>query len=366
MAFRYDCELNQWNHCYEFNFAEDIGSYDDGSDSDNEAAGHIPGRPAVIVEPGSPHNLRTVPADHHPENEGQIVGNRQPEGEEYPDSTPTLNNSAYLESLCTGRYKTVSHLVDTWKDPHEFLFKRYGLSDFSEPSNRELPSIWPMRLGVQAEILTISMIDLHKSVVNNNAWPNFPSGPLRAFGHFRARSPSCTLNVTASGEKYLLSVGGVQWKLLVEDPLTLLQIEREEWDMNPNDLAENLIKKGLPFQVLNTHVQQGVTFHDHPEPVIHSTGGAPTQADYAAYQRGLGNFFLAYPHAYAAALCAGGILWRIAMDALPPPGGQSIIRTFHKRACFSQTIGGVVYWTPQLSQYEEHFIVGVYRWAESK
>ena len=86
--------------------------------------------------------------------------------------------------------------------------------------------------------------------------------------------------------------------------------------------------------------------------------------DYIAYRKELVDFFTHYPHAYAAALSAGGILWRIAMDVLPLPIEQDIVQAFHPNACFSRIIGGQRYWAPHLTELEEYVIVGVYRWTE--
>jgi hypothetical protein len=156
------------------------------------------------------------------------------------------------------------------------------------------------------------------------------------------------------------------WKLLIQDPLTLLQIEREVWDSDPDALIINLVKKGLPFKVLNTDVLQGATFYDHRGPVVHPTGKPPGKIDYLAYRQELGDFFARYPHAYAAALCAGGILWRIAMDVLPLPRESDVTRQFNPYGCVSQTIGGSRYWTPKLTVCEEEVIVGVYKRAACK
>lgn len=261
------------------------------------------------------------------------------------------------------------YLVNLWKDAEEFLCKRFGLTEISHEEDKAQDELLSVSLGLKRKVPDVSMVQLYTSVLHDNRWPDCicDLSPDRLVDNsdFPTRSPNPALNVIAFGKRYLLSVGHGQWKLLVEDPLTLLQIEREEWDMDPASLVKNLVGKGLPFQVLNTGVQQGVPFHDHSVSEARPATRAPTQADYVAYRRGLSNFFLDYPHAYAAALCAGGILWRIAMDALPPPEEQNIVRNFHRRVCSPCTISGETYWTPHLTSSEERLIVGVYRWTES-
>jgi hypothetical protein len=65
-------------------------------------------------------------------------------------------------------------------------------------------------------------------------------------------------------------------------------------------------------------------------------------------------------------LCAGGILWRIAVDTLPLPSEDDIVGLFHPTTCVSRLIEGVKHWTPRLTDKEEQILVGVYKWAESK
>ena len=225
--------------------------------------------------------------------------------------------------------------------------------------DRGLPEIWSLRLGCKASPPTVGMVNLYKSVVDNGAWP------LNVNAHL----PGLALHVSSVEGGYLISGNDGQfrdWRLLVEDPLTLLQIAREGWDRDPDTLILNLIKKGLPFRVLNACILQGAEFYNHPGPTIHPPGRSPNYIDYLAYRQELKDFFMCYPHTYTAALSAGGILWRIAMDVLPLPAERDITRAFHPDACLSRFIGEQEYWTPQLSESEEHVIVGVYRWAESK
>ncbi|KAF9790312.1 hypothetical protein BJ322DRAFT_1017056 [Thelephora terrestris] len=70
-------------------------------------------------------------------------------------------------------------------------------------------------------------------------------------------------------------------------------------------------------------------------------------------------FFQAYPHTYAAALSAGGVLWKIAMDVLPPPQESDITRLFHLEACSEALVNGVHYWTPDLTEAQEDVVIGV-------
>ena len=143
--------------------------------------------------------------------------------------------------------------------------------------------------------------------------------------------------------------------MIISDPLTVLQIKREGW-ADPHDLLNGLIKKGAPFHVLNSQKLEGSQFYGDPgneEPREHPT--------YAAYQQHLRRYFIRYPHAYGAALSAGGILWRIAMDVLPSANRSDIIRPFHRNLCVLMIVNGREYWTPRLTRLEKDVVVGVYK-----
>jgi hypothetical protein len=234
--------------------------------------------------------------------------------------------------------------------------------------------VWSTRLGVKENTPpSIDIVDLYSSVVKG-AWPrnicDLDIDPdALTTGAFPTQSPSRVLSVSSVDGAYLLSSNDGRhrgWKLLIPDPLTVLQIEREAWDSSTDGLIVDLIRKGLPFKILNVNTLQETTPYGHPGPVTHEAGKAPGHVDYVAYREQLGGFFSDYPHAYAAALSAGGILWRIAMDALPLPHESDITRQFHPGGCASSVVGGVKYWTPMLTVREEEIIVGVYRWAVCK
>jgi len=403
---------NEWNFCQEFELKGDSAPYDDESESDGEigyrSCAPAPSHQRINIE-GTPVRHSTVeqieakhyavaeeihvedPAVKRADEQAHVKHDRadrmdvEPSAVEQINTTPHDDEQGHVEHNTTDRIEpsaveqinttphddehgNISYLISLWEDPEEFLYKRFGLMELSCETDTGQHAHMSTSLGLTRKVLDINTVNLYTSFLENR-WPDdvCDLSPDRHIidGVFPSRSPNAALNPTAFGKKYLLSVGHPRCKLLVEDPITLLQIEREEWDTDPDSLVENLVKKGLPFEVLNTLVEEWVPFHDHSDSEVRPTAAPPTQGDYVAYRRKLSSFFLDYPHAYAAALCAGGILWRIAMDALPPPGGQNIVRAFHKRVCSSRTVGGEVYWTPKLTTFEEHLIVGAYRWSES-
>jgi len=186
-------------------------------------------------------------------------------------------------------------------------------------------------------------------------------------GGFPHRPPSNILRVDPHEKGYLVTISDKParpWKLLIEDPLTLIQIEREGWDLQAGTLILNLVRNGLPFLVLYPSCQRRGTFHKTRGPVVRPEGKHPTRADYLAFLLDVADFFKSHAHARTAALCAGGILWRIAVDVLPLPTEGEVVCPFHPQACTEYTVNGQRYWSPKLTlEEEEEVIVGVNKWA---
>ena len=434
-GLRYDCERDQWIHCYEFSFTENAGAHEQDSDSDDDDGdGYMQGPPPpqprqndrpplhsehpvphhevdsqmvddfppeqnVIASPDAGHqtplsetdsqmvddfppeqNFIAPPDAGHqtplPETDGNATHDSLPEDgitADPPAEAPSFNGHAHLEHLLRTRHDAPSDLTNTWKDATDFFHKRYGLRDISEENDATKSSMWPTRLGIERGVPSTSAVKLHDSVVNGD-WP--PSicdlSPGLTHGDsFPTQSPDAVLRITPVliPKGYLVSFGSardVSWRVFIWDSLTLLQIEREGWDRDPHAFIINMIKKGVPFQILNPQNLEGARFYDHPGPTVHVAGKQPQHVDYLAYRQELTDFFARYPHAYAAALSGGGILWRIAMDVLPIPDEFDVTRRFHPYGCISQTIHGIKYWTPKLTLQEEEVIVGVYKWAASK
>jgi hypothetical protein len=293
------------------------------------------------------------------------------EGELPPDPKhppPSFNGDNLRSSLRAFQFLVDVRLADDWSNVEDFLWKRYGLRELSGQAG-SLPESFPMRLGLCKGVADTSVAELFNSVVDSTPLPAECdiSNAYHPVDHgFPRRSPNSVLGVRPLGGGYLVTIeDGVYrpWRLYVEDPLTILQIEREGWDIHGDRIVSNLVQKGLPFQVLYAFCQKESRSSWRAGPVVHPEGKSPTYDDYLAYRLDLAHFFERYPHAYAAALCAGGILWRVALDVLPPPAEDEIIRPFHFEYCSKHIVDGQRYWTPLLTQPEEEVIVGVYMWA---
>jgi len=117
--------------------------------------------------------------------------------------------------------------------------------------------------------------------------------------------------------------GDVQWKLFVKDAITAVHILRCGWGPDLRSIATELLKRGIPFHTYRNrppHVlNEGIRYHTHLSwrdvSLGYHLGSESLAVDYCAYVN-VRNIFLLETHACRAALLCGGIVWRLAMDAL--------------------------------------------------
>ena len=284
---------------------------------------------------------------------------------------PPFYNTAVTDSSGDWDYTAPGALTFTWEDEEGFLASRYGLAEVSDVRSRE-KRLWNKKVGLKPADPFQDVVDFYDSVLKSRAWPptcdlssEAPPNPSA----FPSPNPANVLALTKTDLGYVLAIqDGVArpWKLLISDPLTVLQIEREGWCSDGGKLVRNLVLSGLPFEVLLNSCAQDGDSRRHRGPVLHPDGHYPRRADYHAYRHDLGYFLSEYPHARAAALCAGGILWRVTMDVQNFESETDIVGPFQASFCVSRVIGGERYWTPRLSAGEESVLVGVYKWAVGK
>jgi hypothetical protein len=326
---RFDCVLNQWNASEEFNFERNMHLNQELASDEMDEFEWIEEDPMAVDVP-----------------------------------LPTFQEGSLLHQLETSQFSLDTGVAELWLDNHIFALKSWGLHLTGE-EDPSCNKFFPRRLGLFTERPDTTLrrlfdgglkgltadFDLHPSHPGRDRLPQQLSGSV--------------LHIQPVGKAYLLTVrdkDAYPWKLLIEDPLVLLQIEREQWHLQPEGLVSNLIQKGLRFKILYPCYQEGATFYRNPGPVTHPMGKAPTHADYLAYRLEVAHFFELYPHAHVAALCSGGILWRIAVDVLPIPAESDLVHPFHEGACETLIINGRRYWSPILCLEDEEMIVGVYKW----
>lgn len=386
---RYDCDLDQWNFCEEFDFEDHRNSTESDSEEDvvmffenlvQTHADNISNNKALVSEDSEVlpdrADIRNNDALHLDGEYSDLCDPKDDGGTplDHISQSPFFCNGIVLEFLRDLHFKVPERNVAGWRDTEDFLAKRYGLTELSGREHRGKTKFWSKKLGFNILRPDQSAVELYDSVVSQSQWPPFicdlspeiiPNSQT-----FPSPKPGNLFAVSHGVNGYTVSIQDGQtrpWKLLISDPLTILQVERELWCTDDgNSLITNLLKKGIPFEVLHAGYHEAAPFLDHPGPTLHPTEKEPRLPDYFAYRHDLVDFLRAYPHAHAAALCAGGILWRIAVDALPLPSEDSIVGPFHRATCVSRTINGKKYWTPRLTVKEEQVVVGVYKWAESE
>jgi len=310
------------------------------------------------------------------QEEGELMPNpNNPPPEEgsplsQPPCVPVIDDALFLRSPFPFQFSVDRDLANGWTAVDNYLSNRYGLRELSGQVEDGLSENFPIRLGLcKGSVLDLSASRLFSSAVESTALPrecDLSRDYESVDGGFPHRSPSNVLKVDLHETGYLVTISDNPtrpWKLLIEDPLTLIQIEREEWDLQADTLVLNLVLNGLPFNVLYPSCQRSGIFHKTRGPIVHPEGKCPTRVDYMTYLLDVADFFNSHPHAYVAALCAGGIFWRIAVDVLPLPTEREIVRPFNPRACTERTVNGKRYWSPKLTLEEEEVIAGVYKWA---
>lgn len=280
----------------------------------------------------------------------------------------SFNNGSFSDTLRVSQFSTAEPLTQDWRDVESYLFGRYGLVELSG-QKMDLPNAnFPMTFGLEKESgVDLTLSELSQSFAGLGDIPigcdlsprynppvdQFPSSPPAFEVRLHHGSYLITLNDRVARS----------WKLLVTDPLTVIQIEREQLHSERGGLILGLVKRGLVFKILYPQSQRGTVFYPHPGPEIHPDGRSPSVTDYLVHRLDVAQFFKLYPHAYAAALCSGGILWRIAVDASSLPAEHDLARPFHHSVCERHTVDGQPYWSPKLTEMEEHEIVGIYKWA---
>ena len=380
-ASRFDCVSNQWN-CSEL-----LNIKDNEPSNEPEPLGYE----SEEMEVDEADARRFFEAEEAPQlcltlEEGELVdegGEPQPfltledgelvsgQGDPAPERelSPVFNHDSLVRSLLASQFSPSGDLVDEWGDVEGFLWKRYGTRDSLEQEAHGSSEYFPLRVGLWKGRHDLSIVRLFNSVVDSTPLPRecdlSPAYEL-VDGEFPDRPPSIIPHFHAFEGGYLITIndGAIRpWKLLIKDPLTLVQAEREGWDLQGASFVSKLVRNGLPFEILYPSSHKDTRFYPADGPVLHPDGRSPTYSDYLGYRLDVADFFKCYPHAYAAALCGGGILWRIAIDTLPPPKEHELIRPFHYETCTFRVIDGQRYWTPALTETEAHVIVGVYKWA---
>jgi hypothetical protein len=152
------------------------------------------------------------------------------------------------------------------------------------------------------------------------------------------------------------------WFVVFDNALSAVECLRRP-EYKPEDIVSRLIRQGIPFRTIIT----GPSPPARRPPLFFfglgycQNGYKPTTVDYAAYERAQDDF-LRGPRGRAA-LMKGGIVWRLAMQALHPDvviAGPSE-SVYESGICFVEEESGKHWWDDDLTEDEKNLICGVYK-----
>ncbi|GJJ14648.1 hypothetical protein Clacol_008914 [Clathrus columnatus] len=148
----------------------------------------------------------------------------------------------------------------------------------------------------------------------------------------------------------------VEWRLFIKNPLTVLQCIREDWGPGLRDIAMQLVSIGAPFHMVKVF---GSPPHSDLLPSIswlsyRPKDYEPTMCDYMQYRTMRNTILRQDARCAAAALRAGGIVWRLAMEVLNP---AQVLDVDFESGCVQSHDN---FWEPKLTDAEENRICGIY------
>jgi hypothetical protein len=173
-----------------------------------------------------------------------------------------------------------------------------------------------------------------------------------------------TAYILLSSDKFQPEAGNT-WKLVVTSATTALEVARRKWGPEKEEIAQELVQRGIPFftlvpsalpcsvdedsAVIPQHGWQGLGFR---EPKYQ-----PTILDYVVYDV-TRRVVLSRPHARSA-LMRGGIVWRLAYEDVDP--GRVLFGPSESSRKLVQSLGDIAHEDDSLSEEELYCICGVYR-----
>jgi hypothetical protein len=222
-----------------------------------------------------------------------------------------------------------------WDPLERVLYTRYGLLDADDSSPPSLSD---------SDLLSMGRI-IGQSIINDAvALPSKWHAPLHALiGHLASDSCSAphrdldhpdriaqliqSSNVRLrlldhqSGKRFLVEGKASEthlYHIVLSNAATAIQCVRGSWGPRDEDIAWNLARQGIPFSTVMPLPASclGRAFKERPSVGLgwRKYGYTPGPSDYRAYEAKR-DALLRRPHA-CAALKAGGIIWRLAAEAI--------------------------------------------------
>lgn len=388
---RYDSFFNEWDICSEF--GDDAERWEDEDDEDEEFAGcQWDGEQAGyqnVSEDVDMHDgtLNDGPVSHVA---GDVVFGP---GTNLLASTPDPRARAReLSAVVSSTHVVESNRTISAPDSvSSILLFMYGLHSQSYPSTVEM---------------TVTLLTANTALGLTRASPEaglhtllrcFVSNPVRQTSpaDLNLLRPS-SLNVkivctsyhhgvwdlfgVRKGSCYIVdSEEPARWRLVVDNAAVAVLIIRHRWGPNIRDVVAELLKRGVAF---HTYFSRPTDLayndaHHHLSLSWRQIGlgkhyDSPGLAgDYNSYVN-VRNNFLQETHACRAALLYGGIVWRIAMDALGYEYALDEVLRGPSEDCVDfggipqYLVDGTELWDDALSEDELDLICGVYKDNTSK
>jgi hypothetical protein len=363
---RFDSVNNEWDICTEFDpsgspeMEDDFVAGNDFNGNEDDALASLPRVETPLGPPAYPPHSPNVPLGDIPPNYW---------------CDDLLN--FYGSESCNESSLNVSPLDDN-------LFFWYGFDytdtsfDNIQPDTNKWEEVRKILVDRDAQVTSVLRAPIIEFVMQLLAQPQPPSlsGSIWDLSDSSPSSlrfhanPNIIVNPMDFNVGLLYSIEPVghhqpsdePWVLLVGSAAAAVQCLRQSWGPSRREVARFLVERGIPF-----HTRLALEFPTHlykPSPYIglgwRAQNYRPDAADYAAYEMAR-NAFLRFSHARAA-LLRGGILWRLAMEALEPNDavqGPSDHIIDHGLVILSSN--GVQYWDDNLSEDECDLICGVYK-----
>ncbi|KAL0059706.1 hypothetical protein AAF712_013539 [Marasmius tenuissimus] len=171
------------------------------------------------------------------------------------------------------------------------------------------------------------------------------------------------LRVLDNGDYFQIRDPGSAFSLLVPDPVTILQMIRQDWGSTVTDVAIELCRHGIPFHTIirgPLPASRPETTDTEPRIGQRPQDYSPDINDFIAYESARSDFFRS--ERGRVAVLAGGLTARIAREVIPEeavvygPNPTSVVQT---GTCLF-TEDGSGYWDHVITEEEIDLVCGVY------
>jgi len=168
---RYDCELDQWNFCEEFNFEDHGNSAESDSDEDvGEFFDNLARSRLEDVPMNEAPDPEVLEKEEHIRNDdalqldGSHQGFRDPEDDGgthlgHTSQVPFFCNDTVVKFLGDNHFRFSERDIAGWRDASDFLANRYGLTEPSGTEDQGKNEVWARNWASISRTLTNTRSD---------------------------------------------------------------------------------------------------------------------------------------------------------------------------------------------------------------